>query len=420
MMSAEAKKTSNDPARESFSSGEPLSVLTICVDNDTAQSVRFFAESTPLIRIQVRRNEYRTQDTESVRNYMGEQIPDVCLIDFDKDRHSASVTAEQIHAAAPETAIFAISDQRQPERIIEAMRSGCSEYLLKPLDREQLLNAVARVAARKKEKKETYSGQLFAFVGAKGGCGVTTLATQFAAFLASSLRRKTLLVDLHPDFGDAALYLGLTKTSYHFFELLENTDRLDTDFLESFLVHHSSGLDLVPAPEGAESAREVIPGAIMQTTNFLRQRFEFVIADLPPGLNDENLELIRACDQLYLVTVAEVSAVRNVVRQLEYFTRKDVSKDRIRIVLNRHQKRSAVSDEQIEKVIGQKIFWRVPNQYPQVMKTIHEGDPVGQLPNSEVARNLKEWAGVIGKRLGIDDKNKDKSDTGRLFGFWNR
>lgn len=418
MMSAEDRRENSTPSRENFSSNEPLSVLTICADHDTTQSVRFFAESTPLIRIQLRRNEYRTQESDPVRDYIGYPVPDICIVDFDKDRKSAAITAEQIHAAAPETAIFAVSDQRQPERIIDAMRSGCSEYLVKPLEREQLLNAVARVAARKKEKRETSTGQLFAFIGAKGGCGVTTLATQFAAFLASSLSRKTLVVDLHPDFGDAALYLGLTKTNYHFFELLDNTDRLDTDFLKSFLVHHSSGLDLIPAPEGGGATREIIPGVMMQTMDFLRQRFEFVIADLPPGLSDENLELIHTCDQLYLVTVAEVSAVRNVVRQMEHLMRKDIPKDRIRVILNRHQKRSAVSDEQIEKVIGQKIYWRVPNQYPQVMKTIHEGDPVAQLSNSEVARNLREWAGVIGKKSGIE--GKDKRDSAKFLGIWNR
>jgi pilus assembly protein CpaE len=175
---------------------------------------------------------------------------------------------------------------------------------------------------------------------------------------------------------------------------------------------------MIPAPEASAASREIIPGALTRTVDFLRQRFEFVIADLPPALSDETLEFIRACDQLYLVTVAEVSAVRNIVRQMEYFARKDVPKDKIRVILNRHQKRSAVTDEQIEKVIGQKIYWRVPNQYPQVMKTIHEGDPVAQLSSSEVARTLKEWAGIIGKRSGTEDK--DKRDSAKFFGLWNR
>src|SRR4051794_15682760 len=102
MMSSAAKNASNASTRESFSPSEPLSLLTICVDEDTAQSVRFFAESTPLIRIQLRRNEYRTQDNEPIRDYVGDPLPDICLVDFDRERHSAALTAEQIHVAAPE------------------------------------------------------------------------------------------------------------------------------------------------------------------------------------------------------------------------------------------------------------------------------------------------------------------------------
>ena len=240
------------------------------------------------------------------------------------------------------------------------------------------------------------------------------MITQFGALLANSYSRKTLIVDLHPEFGDAALYLGLTKPRYHFFELLENTERMDADFLQSFLMHHSSGLDLIPAPDGSEPPREVIPDAMSQTCDFLRLRYEFVLVDLPPGLNDDNFELLRDCDQLYLVTVAEVSAVRNLVRQIGHLRRKDIAPEKIQVILNRHQNRSAVTDAQIEKVIGQKIFWRVPNQYAQVMKTIHEGDPVAQLSNSEVARNLNEWAGAIGRKPGTEEKKSG------ILGLWNR
>jgi pilus assembly protein CpaE len=416
MMPKAAKEMINALPHGSHSSSEALSVIMVCVDEDTAQSVRFFAESTPLIRVRLRRNEYHAEDIGSIREYVSDPLPDICLVDFDRDRRSAARVAEQIHAAAPETAIFATSAQPQPERIIEAMRSGCSEYLVKPLDREQLLNAVARVATRKREKKETYTGQVLAFMGAKGGCGVTTVATQLGAMLASS-RKKTLLLDLHSDLGDAALYLGLTKTDYHFFELLENTDRLDPDFLQSFLVHHSSGLDLIPAPERRENPREIVTGAVTQTLDFLRQRFEFVLCDLPPGFSDEACELIRMCDYLYLIAVAEVAAVRNLVRQIDFLNRKDMPVEKIRVVLNRHHKRSLVSDEQIEKVLGQTIYWRVPNQYPEVVKAIHEGDPVAQLSNSEVARNIQEWASAVSKRSGAEDKKKQ---NGRFLGLWGR
>jgi len=416
-----ANDSTSAPRRETFNLGDAVSVVGVCVDEETWRFLGVFAGSTGLIQLRGRVGQYRdTQDQDSLVESLASLAPDVCLVDFDKDRHAAAVVAERIHSGLPETAVFAVSSQTHPEAILEAMRSGCGEYLVKPLEREQLVKAVARIGSRRKDKEKQDQGraQVLAFLGSKGGCGTTTLATQLGALLSSSFSRNSLLLDLHPDFGDAALYLKLTKGRFHFFELLENADRLDSDFLQSFVMRHSSGLDLIPAPEGSVASREALPGgALAHTLNFLRARYEFILVDLPPALNEENLAVIRDCDQLYLVTVAEVSAIRNVVRQLEYFASKNIPRDKVRVVLNRHHKRNVVSDAQIEKVLEQKIFWRVPNQYPQVVKTIHEGDPVAQLSSSEVTQNLKEWAESIGKRPGTEAKKKESKG---ILGFWNR
>jgi pilus assembly protein CpaE len=394
-------------------------VVGVCVDEEIWRFLGLFAGSTGLVQLRARVGDYRSaQDQDTLLEHLGNPAPDICLVDFDRDRGSAAIVAERIHSGLPDTAVFALSSQTHPDAILEAMRAGCGEYLVKPIDREQLVRAVARIVARRKEKQEQGRAQVLAFMGSKGGCGTTTLVTQLGSLLASSFSRSSLLLDLHPDFGDAALYLKLTKSRFHFFELLENTDRLDADFLQSFVMRHSSGLELIPAPEGSVASREALPaGALTHTLNFLRLRYEFILVDLPPALNDENLNVIRDCDQLYLVTVAEVSAVRNVLRQLEYFASKDIPREKIRVVLNRHHKRNVVSDTQIEKVLDQKIFWRVPNQYPQVVKTIHEGDPIAQLSSSEVTRNLQDWAESIGKKPGMEGKKKEGKG---ILGLWNR
>jgi pilus assembly protein CpaE len=406
-------------ARHDLSFGEPLSVVGLCLDEETRRFLDLMAGAAPLFRVRSHIGSYRAaQDQDAKLDQLGDPAPDVCLVDFDHDRRSAAMMAERIHSTLPGVALFAVSSKTHPDAILEAMRCGCSEYLSKPLDREQVVSALVRIEARRKERLEQSRAQLLAFMGAKGGCGVTALASQMGALLASAFSRNTLLIDLHPDFGDAALYLKLTKARYHFFELLENIDRLDADFLQCFLMKHPSGLDLIPAPEGSVKARDGSPaGALSQTLDFLRLRYEFILVDLPPSLNAENLTVIQGCDQLYLVTVAEVAAVRNVVRQLEYFSQRGIPREKIRVVLNRDHKSNAVTPGQIEKVIEQKIFWRVPNQYPQVVKTIHEGDPMAQLSSSEVTRSLKEWAETIGKKAGTETRKKE---GGGFLGLWNR
>jgi len=155
---------------------------------------------------------------------------------------------------------------------------------------------------------------------------------------------------------------------------------------------------------------------VAQTFDFLRMRYDFILVDMPPGLSDENLEMIRHCDQLHMVTVAEVSALRNVVRHLDYLTRKEIPRERFRVVLNRHQKRALIGDSEIEKTIGQKVFWKVPNQYAHVVKAINGGNPIAQLSSSDVAKNLRDMASALGAKPGAGEKKKDSSGFLGLLG----
>src|SRR5512140_1242743 len=152
MSTMSIRDTMNSSPREGFSGSEPLSVVGVCLDEETWTGRKRFSESAPLIKLRSHLSEYRVDESESPSDWFGPPAPDICMIDFDRDRKKAAITAEILHAGAPEIAIFAVSADSQPHYIIEAMRAGCSEYLMKPVGREQLLNAVARVGGRRRER----------------------------------------------------------------------------------------------------------------------------------------------------------------------------------------------------------------------------------------------------------------------------
>jgi len=408
----DTKESAGIPFGEGPSSREWLSLVAICLDGESGAELRQFVRGTPFLRLQAEVDSYLAEEDTSL-TWMQPPGPDICLVYFDRDHASAITTAERIHERLPGSAIFAISSHSQPNLIIEGMRCGCSEYVVKPVGGEQLWEAVARVGVRKREKHTPFSGQVLTFLGAKGGAGVTTITTHLAALLAKSCSRKTVLIDLHPGCGEAALVLGLTEHQYHFYELVENVDRLDAELLQSFVLHHSSGLDLLPAPEFTEPARDVLPESVGQAVAFLRTKYEFVLIDCAPGLTTQNLAVITHSDHVYIITVPEVAALRNVARLLDYFTRREFGQDKVDVVVNRHNaKNNVITDDQIEKAIRKKIFWKVPNQYQQVMQTINAGDPSAQLSNSAVARTLLSWAEALAAK---PDAQPEKKKSGKFF-----
>ena len=391
--------------------GGPLRLATICLDTQSAQALTDFSVSTPLVRLQDELGEYFAEDRELPAKWTRGSPCDICLVDFDRNRNRARVTAEKIHAGFPEIAIFAVSGDSQPELIIQAMRSGCSEYLLKPMAPEQLLQSIARIAGRRKESQG--AGRMAVFVGAKGGMGVTMMATHLGAILAKFYSRRTLLVDLHPAFGDAELYLGTLKSQYSFRDLAANADRLDADLLQSFVVHHRSGLDLLTAPGSPRSPSRANPENISASIDFLRRSYEVVLIDCPPGVSEDTRQAIYRADEIYLLGVPEIAAVRNLARLLEYFARSGQPEGKIGVVINRWSKKNTITDEQIEEAIHAQISWKLPNQYFEVLHSITDGDPSARSPSSDLARKLDQIAAQIAKKNGTA-ANAAKSAKGLL------
>jgi pilus assembly protein CpaE len=395
---------------------DALALVTICLDRECSKQLNH-ASLASLVQLRAQLTHYVAEenDADPVER-LRELQPDICLIDFDPNRDQATRTAERVHEAFADTAIFAISSNSQPEVIIRAMRCGCSEYLVKPLDLDQLVEALARVGGRKKEKREQAAGHLVALLGAKGGSGVTTLAIYLGAILAQLHQRKTLLVDLHSDLGDASLYLGLKKHPYHFFDLADNTHRLDADLLQGFVIRHPSGLEVLAAPEGFDVPRHISGEDIAHTLTFLRGRYEDVVVDCHPGLDDQNVAVIDQADQLYLIAQPEIPALRNVSRYIDQLSRFQYPPDKIRVVINRHTPRNRlISDADIEKAIRKSIYWKVPNQYHEVMKTVNNGDALSLTSTSDFVRSLTGLGEVLAGKPAVVSKKKEGKGLMGLF-----
>src|SRR5512143_2783130 len=95
---------SNPDARPTRSggptSGEPLALVTICLEADAGAELRQFVRGTPLLRLQAEVHTYIT-DEDTVLTWMQPPGPDICLIDFDRDRASAIATAERLKETVP-------------------------------------------------------------------------------------------------------------------------------------------------------------------------------------------------------------------------------------------------------------------------------------------------------------------------------
>ena len=368
-----------------------VAVVTVCLDPTTYEAVSYFMTAIPGAVVLGTLDHYANADREIGRALEPARTR-ICFIDFDQDVEQAVWLTERLRAESTDVHAFAVSSSSDPDAIIGAMRAGCVEYLMKPVQHERVLDGLARVEAKQREKaRSRVAGKIVTLIGAKGGTGVTSLAVHLALELVQERQHKCLLVDLHPALGDVSMYLGLGRHQYSFYELASNRDRLDEDLLKGFLLHHDSGLHLLDSSETVDAVYGAPASAVEHTLAFLADTYQFVVVDCAPGLTDGTRACIAASEQVAIVMTADLPSVRNTMSYIQYLSELGYSSSTIHVVLNRYSKRGPVSDERIEHSLGRPISLRVPNSFNEIILAINSGTPVSS-GRSAFGAAIQKWA----------------------------
>ena len=233
---------------------------------------------------------------------------DMVIVDVDGSPECALEFMEKVSGNG--STVIAYSERSDSEILMRCLRAGAREFLSPPFDSNTLTEAIVRVTARRASARprRTKLGELLIFVGAKGGSGVTTIASSFALSLARESGKRVVLIDLALPLGDAALQLGL-KGQYSTADALLNFSRVDSNFLSTLLVKHDSGLQVLAAPD-KYSPLKTSDEAVSRLLAISRQDFDYVVVDGGPRPGLSMMSLIENAARIYLVAQATVPDLR--------------------------------------------------------------------------------------------------------------
>ena len=318
-----------------------------------------------------------------------EADPDVAIIDLDPNPEQALDVVENLCGKNRSVTVMVYSAHADPELLVRCMRAGAREFLTEPVLPSSAAEALVRASVRREEvrRHKRATGKLLVFVGAKGGSGVTTIASNFAVALAKA-SGKIALLDLDLQLGDAALTLGLTS-KFSALDALENPTRLDSDFLSVLLAKHSSGVAVLAAPDTIP-ARQPSKDGIEQLLRVAREDFEYVVVDAGSHSADMYDAMFQMATRVYLVSQVNVAELRNSNRLIaRYFNFED---SKLEIVLNRFVSRNIEIDEAaITKALTRPAKWKIPNDFAAAHRAQNTGTPM-VLEKTLVARALTEMA----------------------------
>jgi pilus assembly protein CpaE len=312
------------------------------------------------------------------------EAPSAVVLDV-RANHQLPAGLSEFHVRHPDASVVLVVATLDPRMMLEAMRAGVKECLAEPLTPQVVDEAVRRVLLGANPEP---AGQLFAFVGAKGGVGTSTLAANTAVALARSTEGGTLLIDLHLVHGDAALFLG-AEPRFSVLDALENAHRVDESFFSGLVEKTKTGVHLL-----ASSTRPLHPSMDPARTRslleFATRKYRFTVLDVP-RTDFSGLDALDPASTILVVTSQEVSALRSAAHTSETLRQRYGAK-RVRVVVNRFDKNSVVGASDIERVVGEPVRHLIPSDYRVAVEAVNTGKPLVLDKDGKLSKAIKAFA----------------------------
>src|SRR5437879_3810563 len=284
-----------------------LSVVIVATDNEQRALLQVLVDGTSVARTVHTCTNFPVAGADPVTRRIRAANPDVTLVDIPGDNSQFALRAiELLHQEVPESAIFAIGNLNQPQVIVNAMRAGAREFIERPTNTTDLLEAFVRLTtAQRRSRQEGLRGKVYSVINAKGGNGATTVAVNLALALQSAYG-QTALVDLAP-LGHAALHMNL-KPGFTVADATRNLHRMDSSLLESFMTRHSGGLQLL-AGTNIPAAMDPSTAEFVRLFDMLVTHYRYVVVDSSSRFDAATRLIASLSENVLLVACSDVASL---------------------------------------------------------------------------------------------------------------
>ncbi len=400
MSSSTDKKTANDaqPAgggRERFTA--------FMVDEESEQIIK-----QSIIEMQLSYSTvYRGGISKAIAHLKQQRSPMALMVDISGMEFPINQIHELAEVCEPGVDVLVCGDRNDVGLYRDLLHAGVADYIVKPLTRplvQSRLNVL--LGLTKTEPRSSLSqklGQVTAILGARGGVGTTTVASNLAWYLANKESRRVCLVDLDLFFGNCALMLDL-KPGSGLREVLENPKRVDDLFLARTMLVVNDRLHVLASEERLDVQIRPDPNALEPLFALLRQKYHYIIVDVPRRSNAFLRDVMKVAGTSVLVMDQTAHALRDAIRLRQFLMPDDVKTHRSISVLNRvgESGSEAISVKDLSETLGVAFQVTIPYVSKVVIASANAGIPVASKPGP-----LANSIGDLAKELsGRRDKVK--------------
>jgi pilus assembly protein CpaE len=332
--------------------------------------------------------------TETLEGLLGRSdAPQLVVINLDPGATDSLRRISHLPRQFHNVSFFALSQVLDPNLLMDTMAAGVREFVPLPINEARFTGALERLASINGMGKRA---KLINIIPTQGGCGASTIASNLAASLAQG-GKKTGLIDLDLVRGGCASYFD-TRPKYTIADVMQSADRVDRQLLDNALtVHKKTGVSILGRPDLPEDTQRVNQPGLVRLFNILSRMFDAVVIDSIMSVDPMYATTMQSADLNVIVMQLNVPSAKNTERFVGAMRRMGIESSKIKIVVNRFVKKGwDIDPAEVERALGLKISWLVPNDFKTAISAINYGEPfVVSSPRTEISTAISEFGKML-------------------------
>ena len=351
------------PGEEAQFAGQPaaararpiprISIQAFCENSAMAEIVQIAAEDRRLAKAHV--NVHMGGIEAAVTHYQQNPTPNLIIIESSLPREQVVAELDRLaESCDPGTKVIVVGHVNDIVLYRDLLKRGVSEYLVEPVSPLHLMEAISNLYNNPETEPV---GHVYAFIGAKGGVGSSTICHNSAWALSEVLKANVVIADLDLAFGTTGLDFNQDPVQ-GIADALSSPERLDEVLLDRLLTKCSEHLSIFAAPVVLDRDYDITVEGCDQVIDVVRQNVPYVVVDLPHVWTAWTKSILLQADEVIVTAAPDLANLRNAKSIVDLLrqSRRNDSKPRLVMNMVNMPKRPEISVKEFENALDLKAI----------------------------------------------------------------
>ncbi|HEY8193648.1 MAG TPA: AAA family ATPase [Hyphomicrobium sp.] len=383
-----------------------ISIQAFCDDVRMAEVLQYAADDRRLSKAHV--SVHMGGIAAAVSHYVDSPTPNLIIVDSALNGGQLIAELDRLaESCDPGTKVIVIGRHNDVLLYRELLKRGVGEYLVAPIEPMGLMESISNLY---NNPDTDPVGHVFAFIGAKGGVGSSTICHNVGWTMSEILKTNVTIADLDLAFGTTGLDFNQDPVQ-GIAEALAAPERLDDQLLDRLLTKCSEHLSIFAAPVVIERDYDISPEACEMVIDVVRQNVPFVAIDLPHGWSAWSKRVLLQADEVVITASPDLANLRNAKNIVDLLktSRKNDNKPHLILNMANLPKRQEITVKEFEQALDAKVMAVIDYDSETFSQASNNGQMIEEL--SPKAKAVEKFHDIALKITRRKDVKADKSSS---------